>query len=69
MIAGFVITAGIAGALLDPFTHARLVAVTAGVSAAAFALTLWRSGAWNAHANAQARPPSRPSRSRRSCRR
>jgi len=40
MIAGFVITAGIAGSLLDPYTHARLVAVTAGVSAAAFALTV-----------------------------
>ncbi len=63
MIAGFVITAGIAGALLDPYTHARLIAVTGGVSAAAFALTLlavW--GVENAHANAQAQTaePSEP---------
>jgi len=40
MIAGFVVTAGVAGSLLDPYTHARLIAVTAGVSAVAFALTL-----------------------------
>lgn len=39
MIAGFVITAGIAGSLLDPYSHARLIGVTAGVSAVAFALT------------------------------
>jgi len=35
MIAGFVLTAGVAGALLDPFSMRRLVAVTAGVSVVA----------------------------------
>jgi len=38
MIAGFAITAGVAGQLLDPYTPARLVSVTAGIAAAAFAL-------------------------------
>lgn len=63
MIAGFVITASIAGALLDPYTHARLVAVTAGVSAAAFALTLvavWGVETAHAHAEAQSAEPSEP---------
>lgn len=40
MIAGFVVTATSAGALLDPFSPARLIAVTGGVSAAAFLLSL-----------------------------
>ena len=40
MIAGFAITAGIAGKLLDPFSLTRLVAVTAGVSLAALALAV-----------------------------
>jgi BCD family chlorophyll transporter-like MFS transporter len=40
MIAGFVITATTAGHLLDPFSPARLVEVTAGVSVFAFLLTL-----------------------------
>jgi MFS transporter, BCD family, chlorophyll transporter len=38
MIAGFAITAPIAGHYLDPFSNARLVAVTASVAASAFAL-------------------------------
>ena len=38
MIMGFAVTAGVAGKLLDPFSPARLVAVTAGVSALAFLL-------------------------------
>jgi len=38
MIAGFAVTAGVAGKLLDPFSPLRLVAVTAGVSALAFVL-------------------------------
>ena len=45
MIAGFVVTATAAGHLLDPFSPARLVAVTTGVAAAAFLVTLlavWR---------------------------
>jgi BCD family chlorophyll transporter-like MFS transporter len=40
MIVGFIITAGLAGHFLDPFTPARLVAVAAVTSAAAFVLTL-----------------------------
>jgi MFS transporter, BCD family, chlorophyll transporter len=45
MIAGFAITATVAGKLLDPFSTGRMIAVTAGVSALAFLLTLvaiWR---------------------------
>ncbi len=45
MIAGFAVTAGVAGGLLDPYTPARLVQVTAGVSVLALLLTLlaiWR---------------------------
>ncbi|WOJ93516.1 BCD family MFS transporter [Congregibacter variabilis] len=40
MIAGFAITAGVAGSFLDPFTPLRLVMVTASVSAIAVTLTL-----------------------------
>ena len=40
MIAGFAVTAGLAGRLLDPYTPWRLVQVSFGVSAMAFAVTL-----------------------------
>jgi BCD family chlorophyll transporter-like MFS transporter len=40
MIAGFAVTAGVAGHLLDPYTPARLVAVTAVVCTIALAVTL-----------------------------
>ena len=40
MIAGFAITATVAGKLLDPFSSQRMIAVTAGVSVIAFLLTL-----------------------------
>ncbi len=40
MIAGFVITAITAGTLLDPYSPARLVAVSAGVSVIAFTVAL-----------------------------
>jgi BCD family chlorophyll transporter-like MFS transporter len=40
MIAGFAVTATLAGRLLDPFSTLRLVAVTAGVGAIAFVLAL-----------------------------
>jgi BCD family chlorophyll transporter-like MFS transporter len=40
MIAGFVITTAFAGRLLDPYSGERLVAVAAGVSAIAFALSI-----------------------------
>ena len=45
MIAGFAVTAGTAGAFLDPFSFGRLIAVTATVSAIALVVTiaaLWR---------------------------
>jgi len=45
MIAGFILTTAIAGHLLDPYSPGRLVAVAAGVSAAAMAITaisIWR---------------------------
>lgn len=40
MIFGFALTASVAGAQLDPYSPARLVAVTAGVSAVAMVVTL-----------------------------
>ena len=40
MIAGFVVTATTAGQFLDPYSHMRLVAVTAVVCAIAFVLTV-----------------------------
>jgi BCD family chlorophyll transporter-like MFS transporter len=40
MIAGFVVTAGLAGHFLDPYSPARLVAVVAAVSLVAFLLTV-----------------------------
>lgn len=45
MIAGFALTAGVAGRLLEPYSPGRLVAVSAGISALALLLTLlatWR---------------------------
>lgn len=45
MIAGIVVAAGIAGALLDPFSEARLANVASGVAIGAFALAclaIWR---------------------------
>ncbi|MEE4300313.1 MAG: BCD family MFS transporter [Pseudomonadales bacterium] len=39
MIVGFIMTAGVAGALLDPFSMTRLIAVTAGVGACALLVT------------------------------
>lgn len=40
MIAGFAITAGVAGHLLEPYSPQRLLAVTAAVCAGAFAVTV-----------------------------
>jgi len=45
MIAGFAITATLAGHMLDPYSHARMIAVTTVVSAGAFLLTL--IAVWN----------------------
>ena len=62
MVAGIVVSAGVAGALLDPFSQERLVRVSAGVAASAFALTVlatWRLERRVAPAGlvAQAPPP------------
>ena len=40
MIFGIILTAGVGGALLDPFSGGRLIAVTAGVGAVAMVLTV-----------------------------
>jgi BCD family chlorophyll transporter-like MFS transporter len=40
MIVGFIVTAAAVGAVLDPYSPARLVIITAGVSAIAFTLTV-----------------------------
>ena len=64
MIAGLAVTAGTAGAMLDPFSMARLVGVTAGVSAVACLLTVvavWGMEPRGAGAlPAQAAPPAVP---------
>jgi BCD family chlorophyll transporter-like MFS transporter len=57
MIAGLAVTGIAAGKLLDPYSPARLVAVTGGVCALALALTL--SGLWRQEPRAAAPPPAR----------
>lgn len=52
MIVGFAVTAGLAGRWLDPFTPARMVAVSAAVSAIALALAL--AALWGVERQAQA---------------
>ena len=44
MIAGFIVTTGVAGHLLDPFSPLRLIVVSGCVSAAAMVLTV--AGVW-----------------------
>ncbi|MCU0814028.1 MAG: BCD family MFS transporter [Burkholderiaceae bacterium] len=63
MIAGFAVTAGVAGQLLDPYSPARLLAVCGGVSAAAFVVSTLallgvegRGGGERAAAEAEERP-------------
>ena len=51
MIAGFIVTAGVAGHFLDPFSTARLVVVTSTVAVAAFVLTLL--AVWGVEARGQ----------------
>jgi BCD family chlorophyll transporter-like MFS transporter len=69
MIVGFAVTAGAAGALLDPYSPARLVAVSGGVSMIAIVVTLLatagverrglqRAGAQRATGTAAAQPES-----------
>jgi BCD family chlorophyll transporter-like MFS transporter len=58
MIAGFVVTATAAGHLLDPFSPARLVAVTAAVAAVALLLALL--AVWDVEGPATATAGARP---------
>ncbi len=64
MIVGFAVTAGVAGKLLDPYSPARLIAVTAGVSVLAVLLTCiatWRlEGAATAERAAAAEVSQQP---------
>jgi MFS transporter, BCD family, chlorophyll transporter len=55
MIFGLVVTAIVAGILLDPYSPARLVAVTAGVAAVAILLTL--AGLWGQERGLAPAPP------------
>lgn len=63
MIAGFIVTTGVAGHLLDPFSPARLIIVSGSVSAAAMVLTF--IGVWGgegdsvANGASAAKPPVR----------
>jgi BCD family chlorophyll transporter-like MFS transporter len=52
MIAGFIVTTGVAGHLLDPFSPSRLIAVSASASAAAMVLTM--VGVWGVEGTAVA---------------
>jgi BCD family chlorophyll transporter-like MFS transporter len=62
MIAGFAITAGIAGKLLDPYTPQRLIAVTSAIAAIAMTVTLLAT--WGLEGRGRAAPeadePSKP---------
>ncbi len=60
MIAGFAVTAGVAGHLLDPYTPARLVGVTAAVAAVALAVTVLAVAGVEGTAAEEAAPTSRP---------
>jgi MFS transporter, BCD family, chlorophyll transporter len=55
MIAGFVVTTAVAGRLLDPYSPGRLLAVSAGVSAAAFLLALL--AVWGVEPRGAVSPP------------
>jgi BCD family chlorophyll transporter-like MFS transporter len=59
MIAGFVVTTATAGGLLDPYSPARLIGVTAGVSAIAFVVALL--AVWGVEGGAPARTERAPS--------
>ena len=63
MIVGFVVTAGVAGRLLDPYSPLRLVAVTTAVSLIAMVVTLFAT--WRLEGNASPTPaveePAEPS--------
>lgn len=52
MLAGFIVTAGLAGHFLDPFSPERLLGVSAAVSAVAFLLAL--AAVWGVEGSAEA---------------
>ena len=56
MIFGFVLTAGVAGGMLDPFSMTRLIVVTCAVSAIAFAVA--SVAVWNIEKGVSAAPAS-----------
>jgi BCD family chlorophyll transporter-like MFS transporter len=56
MIVGIVITAGVSGALLDPFSPQRLAFVATGVAGAAFLVTLF--AVWGVERAPEAQPES-----------
>jgi BCD family chlorophyll transporter-like MFS transporter len=56
MIAGFIVTTGVAGHLLDPFSPQRLIVVSGGVSVMAMLLTLM--GVWGVEGKVIATTPS-----------
>lgn len=58
MIAGFIVTTGFAGHLLDPFSPSRLVAVSGGVSLIAMLLTF--IGVWGIEGKVAAGPAAPP---------
>ncbi|KAA5603209.1 BCD family MFS transporter [Blastochloris sulfoviridis] len=58
MIAGFAVTAGVAGSLLDPFSPERLVAVTSGLAVAAFLLAV--VAVWGVEGKAPPAPATAP---------
>jgi BCD family chlorophyll transporter-like MFS transporter len=61
MIAGFAVTAGVCGHLLDPYTPARLVAVSGGVSAFVCVATLLAVLGLEGHASPVPRAAASPS--------
>ncbi len=56
MIVGIVVTAGIAGRLLEPFSAGLLIKVASGVAGAAFLVTLF--AVWGVEGNAIGQPPA-----------
>jgi BCD family chlorophyll transporter-like MFS transporter len=56
MIVGFAVTAGVAGKLLDPYSPARLVAVTSGVAVLAWCVTVL--ALWGVEGQAPAGAPT-----------
>jgi BCD family chlorophyll transporter-like MFS transporter len=56
MLVGFIVTAGVAGHYLDPFSHERLIAVTGAVSAIALLLALFAVWGMEGDTSASASP-------------